>query len=117
MATILIVDDEKSVRKTLSLLLEREGYDAVAAEGIEAARGLVSGADLVLLDIRLDDGNGLDFLEELNEQGFDKPVFLMSGMFNLSEWGRAVKLTGRPVINKPVESAGLMKLIAKTLGV
>lgn len=113
--TILIIDDEKSVRRTLSRFLEREGYNAITAEGVEEARGLISGADLVFSDIRLGDGNGLEFTEKLKNQGFEKPVFLMSGIFNFDESERAIRLTGHPVIPKPVEFAALSEFIKKVL--
>ena len=68
-----IIDDEKSVRRTLSRFLEREGYNVMTAGGVEEARGLISGADLVLSDIRMGDGkNGIEFLEELKNQGFER---------------------------------------------
>jgi len=113
--TILIIDDEKSVRRTLSRFLEREGYEVITANGVEEARGLISGADLVLSDIRLGDGNGLNFLEELKTQGFEKPVFLMSGIFDFKESERAIQLTGQPVIPKPVDFGGLLKFVRKVL--
>jgi len=114
--TILIIDDEKSVRRTLSRFLEREGYEVKTANGVEEARGLISGADLVLSDIRMGDGiNGLEYLEELKAQGFETPIFLMSGIFDFAESERAIQLTGHPVIPKPVEFAALSEFIKKVL--
>lgn len=113
--TILIIDDERSVRKTISAFLEQEGYNVTTAEGIEAARTLIPGADLVISDIRMRDGNGIKFIEELKEQGFEKPVLLMSGASNFAESERAIQLTEHPVIPKPVVFAGLLKLVKKVL--
>jgi len=109
--TILIIDDEKSVRKTLSRFLEREGYNVTTAEGVEEARGLIAEADLVMSDIRLGDGNGIEFLDELRCQGFDKPVLLMSGFLIDTEIEKAIELTGFPVIQKPTSFEEIFRIV------
>ena len=63
---VLIVEDEAGLRAGLASAIATLGYEAVTAEGITAARKLADqDIDCVLLDIRLKDGDGLDFLKEL----------------------------------------------------
>lgn len=76
MATILIVEDEEDLRLLLRLSLNSEAYTFLeAATGDEAAE-LWSNADLILLDLRLPDIDGLDLLRRLGTKG--APVIAMS---------------------------------------
>jgi DNA-binding NtrC family response regulator len=79
MNTVLIVEDEPGLREGLVGAVETLGYRALAASGIVDARALMVGAsvDCVLLDIRLRDGDGLDFLRELRGgEHRDAPVII-----------------------------------------
>ena len=64
---ILVVDDERSILDFLRLLLEEGGYEVTTAESMKAGRKLFveDNFDLVLCDIIMPDGNGLDLLQEM----------------------------------------------------
>jgi DNA-binding response OmpR family regulator len=81
MARVLIVDDEVNIRKLYKSELEDEGYEVVtAASGAEALHILRDSApDLVILDIKLEQENGLDFLRHLMEIRPSISVILNSG--------------------------------------
>ncbi len=81
MAKILVVDDEVNIRKLYKSELEDEGYDVVtAASGAEALHILRDSApDLVILDIKLEQENGLDFLRHMMEIRPSLSVILNSG--------------------------------------
>jgi len=81
MPRILIVDDEVNIRKLYKSELEDEGYDVVtAASGAEALQLLRDAApDLVILDIKLEQENGLDFLRHMMDVRPSLSVILNSG--------------------------------------
>ena len=68
-ANILIVDDEKLIRWSMKQKLESWNYDVVEAEDLHQARLRLQqeNPDLVTLDIKLPDGNGIDFLKQIRE--------------------------------------------------
>jgi DNA-binding response OmpR family regulator len=77
MTTILIVDDEPAIRESLAFALEREGFGIEEAGTLREARSRAAGADLLLLDLVLPDGNGLEFLRSLRVKS-DVPVIVLT---------------------------------------
>ena len=78
MPRILIVDDEKSIRDALQFACEQASFSVILAGSVSEARSLLRDpADLLILDIGLPDGNGLDFLRELRRTG-SLPVLLLT---------------------------------------
>jgi len=76
---ILLVEDEKPIREGLKDRLEREGFRVTDAETLaDALRALEGSPDLVILDRRLPDGEGLDVLRELRARGRSTPVIVLS---------------------------------------
>jgi DNA-binding response OmpR family regulator len=74
-ATVLIVDDEELIRWSLRERLTQEGYDILeAGTGRDAVERFADGVDLVLLDYRLPDMDGLSVLRELKAADADVPV-------------------------------------------
>lgn len=67
MGTILLLEDDESLRRGISLKLEKEGYDVLCASGSREARRVFdeNKTDLIISDITLEDGNGLDFCREI----------------------------------------------------
>lgn len=80
MTKILVVDDEKNVRKLYESELLKEGYEVVTAESAEEALQSMDdiNPDLVVLDIRLEGMDGIDCLRTIMERNRDLPVILSS---------------------------------------
>ncbi len=85
MATILIIDDEKSIRKTLTEILTYEGYNIdEASDGEEGLKKFKEKTfDLVLCDIKMPKLDGIEFLEKAKEINSDVPVIIISGHGNI----------------------------------
>jgi DNA-binding NtrC family response regulator len=81
MPTILIIDDEWSIREVTTLMLERAGYKALSAasasEGLEILA--VNDVSLVIIDVVLPERNGLDLALEVHQRKPKLPIVLMSG--------------------------------------
>lgn len=78
---ILVVDDESDVRSVVARALSADGYAVSTASDLGAARDqLTQGIDLLVLDLRLPDGFGLDLCRELRAQGSAVPILLLTAL-------------------------------------
>ena len=77
MTAVLIVDDEPAIRESLAFALQREGFAIAEAGTLKEARAHAAAADLILLDLVLPDGNGLEFLRALRAKS-DVPVIVLT---------------------------------------
>ncbi|MFO0665753.1 MAG: sigma-54 dependent transcriptional regulator [Polyangiaceae bacterium] len=102
--TILVVDDEKNIRRTLQLVLQGEGYDVKLVESAEEALVAIAEApvDLVLLDVKLPKMSGLEALERLRRDENDVPVIVISGHASVDDAVLAIKLGARDFFEKPL---------------
>ena len=103
MANILIIDDEKSIRKTLSEILSYEGYKIdEAGDGEEGLKKFKEKAyDLVLCDIKMPKLDGIEFLEKAKQINADVPIIIISGHGNIETAVEAVKKGAFDYISKP----------------
>jgi two-component system, NtrC family, nitrogen regulation response regulator NtrX len=103
MAEILIIDDEKAIRKTLSEILSFEGYKIdEAADGEEGLKKFSEkNYDVVLCDIKMPKLDGIEFLEKAREINHDVPVIMISGHGNIDTAVDAVKKGAFDYISKP----------------
>lgn len=103
MATILIIDDEKAIRKTLTEILSYEGYKIdEASDGEEGLKKFGEKAyDIVLCDIKMPKIDGIEFLEKSKEINPDVPVIMISGHGNIDTAVEAVKKGAFDYISKP----------------
>src|SRR5688500_12391127 len=103
--SVLIVDDEKGIRDTLTGVLEDEGFKVDTAASGEACLELVKTHNFgcLLVDIWLGDGiDGLATLEHLKADGYDGAVVMISGHGNIEAAVRATKLGAFDFIEKPL---------------
>ena len=106
--TVLVVDDEKNIRRTLEMVLSGEGFRVVEAESGEQALGiLASGAapvDLAIFDLKLPGITGLQALEKLrgDEATRELPVIVISGHATVHDAVAAIKLGASDFFEKPL---------------
>jgi two-component system response regulator PilR (NtrC family) len=103
MTTILIVDDEKSMRDFLKILLAKEGYDVIVASDGEQALGALDGnqIDLVISDIRMPGISGLDLLAKIKDETEDIPVIMITAFASPNDAVQAMKNGAYDYISKP----------------
>lgn len=70
MSSILIIEDEQSIRRSIEISLQKEGYEVKGAGTIGEAKRIIKGytPEVVLCDINLPDGNGLDFIKSIRTE-------------------------------------------------
>jgi DNA-binding NtrC family response regulator len=120
MSTVLIIDDEWSIREVTTLMLERAGFKALSAAS--AAEGLAVLAEndvsLVIIDVVLPERNGLDLALEVHQKKPRLPIVLMSGRIS-TEADSIQNFTGHfgiaCSIAKPFTQAQLIQVIKSTL--
>lgn len=114
---ILILDDEETLCYFLKESLEEKGYQAVTAytarEGLEVVTR--QQIDLVLLDLRLPDGDGLHVLYEIKKVDSDLPVIVLTGHAAVDSAVQAMKLGAYDYLEKPINLAELSMTVAKAL--
>jgi DNA-binding NtrC family response regulator len=110
MADILIIDDETSLVNSLSFALRAEGHAVTGASTGEAglAVALASAPSLVLLDLRLPDGSGLDFLDRLRTALPETPVVMISAHGDTRAAVQAVKRGAFDYLTKPFDLDDLL---------
>src|SRR4026208_1479451 len=117
MSNILIIDDEKAIRKTLSEILSYEGYKIDEAgdgeEGLKKFREKTY--DVVLCDIKMPKVDGIDFLQKAVEINPDVPIIMISGHGNIETAVEAVKKGAYDFIQKPPDLNRLLITIRNAM--
>lgn len=103
MAKILIVDDEENIRESLKSALDKRGHETVTAENAVKARDFFSaGFDLILMDVLLPDGNGVELLREILKSNPRQSVVMISGHADIDTAVSAIRLGAHDFIEKPL---------------
>ena len=115
--TIVVVDDERPILMTLEALLKRHGYTTHLANTAAAGRALVGKVRpaLVLLDLGLPDGDGLDVLRDLRREFPAVQVIILTAHDSLNNAIESIKEGAFHFISKPYAPEELMSLIARAL--
>jgi len=117
MSNILIIDDEKAIRKTLGEILSYEGYKMdEAGDGEEALKRFKDKAyDVVLCDIKMPKMDGIEFLERAREINPDVPIIMISGHGTIETAVEAVKKGAYDYISKPPDLNRLLITIRNAM--
>lgn len=102
---MLVVDDEKSIRESLRMILEYEGYRVdEAAGGQQALARVAEGApDAVILDIKMPEMDGLQVLTAFRERGYEMPVLMISGHGDVTTAVEATRRGAYDFFEKPLQ--------------
>jgi DNA-binding NtrC family response regulator len=117
MAKILIVDDDKSIRKTLRDILEFEKYDIdEAADGLECIVKIKQVTyDVIILDVKMPRMDGMEAIEKIQNLSPDTPVVMISGHGNIDTAVEAVKKGAFDFIQKPPDLNRLLITLRNAL--
>lgn len=114
---ILIIDDERNIRMTLTYCLESEGYQVDTAingeEGLDILLNQKKIYDLILLDIKMSGKTGMEVLKELRENENKSNVIMMTAYGTIKEAVTAIKLNAIDFISKPFTPDQIKALVAK----
>jgi DNA-binding NtrC family response regulator len=115
MKSILIIEDDALVRKTLTSQLAKRGFEVATAEtGEDGVRSFAeSSPDLVLLDVRLPDIDGLEVLRRIREKNRRAIILVMTAFDDMKTTVEAVKLGAFEYLVKPLNAAELELVIDK----
>jgi DNA-binding NtrC family response regulator len=116
-ASILLIDDEENLRRTLAMILTREGFQVdTAATIMEARQRLQSSSyDLTFLDLKLPDANGLTLLPDLRSRFPSMPVLVLTAHDKLDAALEAVRQGAIDYLLKPIDPPELIKRVKEVL--
>lgn len=114
---ILVIEDEVLFGRAVRRQLERAGYECSSALSLQDGRQALSNFQphVVLLDLRLPDGSGLDLLEQLSASGARLPVIVMTAYGEVTDAVQAMKLGAADYLKKPVDLAELQLAVEAAL--
>ncbi len=114
---VLVIDDEESIRFGLTRLLQQGGYSCITAgtagEGFQLFT--THNPAVVLLDLRLPDMEGLEFMKKLKETDKYVSIIIMTAYGTIETAVNALKLGAENFLTKPIDPDGLLVLLRKTL--
>lgn len=104
--TLLIVDDDKAFLQRLARAMEKRGFLTETAESVSEARAKVESCNpaFVVVDMRLEDGNGLDVIEILRSRRPEARAIILTGYGNIATAVTAVKLGAVDYLSKPADA-------------
>jgi len=118
---LLVVDDEPDLRTLYELTLVREGYDVESAGSVDEAWAMLTargpdGYQLVITDMRLPDGNGLDLLRRMDEAGRHEKGIVITAYGSAENAVEALKAGAYDYLTKPVDLRHFRAAVASALG-
>jgi two-component system response regulator PilR (NtrC family) len=114
---VLVVDDEPDLCELLSITLQRMELDPRTAHSVKDAQRLLKTEhlDLCLTDMQLPDGDGLELVKWIQQHSPNVPVAVITAHGNMETAVRALKLGAFDFVSKPLDLAGLRKLVASAI--
>src|ERR671933_2637416 len=114
---VLIVDDEENIGRSLRMILEREGYAVNVCKSVaefqrhpDAQR-----ADAYLFDMKLPDGNGIDLLKSVRQNGAPAPAIMISGHGTIADAVEATRAGAFDFLEKPLSRDRVLIVVKNAL--
>jgi two-component system nitrogen regulation response regulator NtrX len=115
--TVLVLDDEKNIRRAIEIALEQEGIRVLAAHDPAAALRYLQEKiiDLLILDIKLGEIDGISFFRIVQTSGFNVPTLFISGNATLTQAAEAIKIGAFDFIEKPFSAERIVIAVKRCL--
>lgn len=115
--TILVLDDEKNIRRAIEIALQQEGMRVIAAHDPASALRFLQERiiDLLILDIKLGEIDGISFFKIAQSAGFTVPTLFISGNATLTQAAEAVKIGALDFIEKPFSAERIVIAVRRCL--
>ncbi len=116
-AKVLIIDDEEKIRSLLSRIIELEGFDVYQAPTCKAGLKKIETTDfdVVLCDVKLPDGNGVDLVKEIKTRNSTTEVILLTAFGNIPDGVQAIKNGAFDYITKGDDNNKIIPLINRVV--
>ncbi len=116
-ANILVIDDEESIRFSFSRFLETEGHNVITARGYREALARMDETEfkLILTGIFLEDGWGMDILQEVMQRNLGTRVIIMTAYPSTETAQEGVRMHAVDYLVKPLKQKGLLNSVNKAL--
>lgn len=113
--TLLIVDDDKPFQQRLARAMEKRGFTTETADSVQDAAGKIAqnAPAFAIVDMRLEDGNGLDVIEQLRQRRPDARAIVLTGYGNIATAVTAVKLGAIDYLAKPADPDDIVAALAR----
>ena len=114
--TLLLVDDDAPLRRSLARALERRGFHVLAAEGLAEARDYADAhrPEFAVLDMRLTEGSGLDLVRTLRELRPEVRIVIVTGYGNIATAVAAIKAGAADYLAKPVDADDVVNALLRS---
>ncbi len=114
---ILVIDDDEAIRDGCKQVLSRDGYDVQEASNAHDALNLLDryDFDLLLLDLKMPDTNGLDLLRKIRQRDISVPVVMITAYGTMQNAVQAMRLGANDFLSKPFEPEELRLIVSRTL--
>lgn len=114
--TLLLVDDDESFLKRLAKAMEKRGFEVEIAGSVAAGRAVATARPpaFAVVDLRLEDGNGLDVVEVLREKRPDSRIVVLTGYGAIATAVAAVKIGATDYLSKPADATDIVNALLAT---
>lgn len=105
-ATLLLVDDDEPFLKRLARAMEKRGFEVETADSVAAGTAIATARPpaYAVVDLRLEDGNGLDVVERIRERRADARIVVLTGYGAIATAVAAVKIGATDYLSKPADA-------------